>query len=92
MLVTATEDANQVWLKLDSGVVESLSPVGAESCSPGREPGVQPRRETNEPRRGDTRRGVAPTGLESAARKRHPGLTPGATRFRPYGAGKSPLI
>ena len=37
---------------LDSGVVESLSPVGAESCSPGREPGGQPRRETNEPRRG----------------------------------------
>ena len=69
-----------------------LAPYGAKSCSPGREPGVQPRREPNELRRGDTRRGVAPTELESAARKRHPGLTPGAPRFRPYGAGKSPLI
>ena len=33
---------NPIWLKLDSGVVESLSPVGAESWCPGREPGVQP--------------------------------------------------
>ena len=82
--MTATEDPNQVWLKLDSGVVESLSPVGAESCSPGREPGVSFPGSGFEPRRGDTRHGVAPTGFVRFAT--------GATRFRPYGAGKSPLI
>ena len=59
------------------------APYGAKSCSPGREPGVRPQRESCKPRRA-TPRAMPPLRSWRALSPRSlPGLTPGATRFRP---------
>ena len=70
-----------------SGPESPHSPVGAKSCSPGREPWVTDDRKEPEPQRGDNRaHQCRPYGAVLPLTSINPGLTPWATRFRPYGA------
>ena len=60
-----------------------LAPLGATSCSPGREPWVDGERKRS-PVRGDiVSAGAAPLGLGFLGIVGDPGLTPWAARFRP---------